>query len=291
MSIKYTNKFNLDKPLVDWLTNDEYDYEEDTVSATTLLKSPRQVELKKRHQHEIELDVSDLVASRFGIAIHGSFELAYEGNKEYQQEERHYRLVDNYKVSGKFDFIKDNQMHDIKTTSVWTYMFDSNADKYIQQQSIYRWLLEGKQEIKNKCKIVYVFTDWSRAKSFQDPKYPKTRVITKEYTLMSLSKTDEFIKSRLRGMNVAEDMSDTELPFCTDEELWRDKDTFAVKKDKKAKRALKVFDNLSDALQFQREKGAKEVEHRKGGVQACNYCDVRKFCNQYTLLESQGLIK
>lgn len=291
MSIKYTNKHNLDKPLVDWLTKDEYDHEGDTVSATTLLKSPRQVILKERHSHEIELDVSDLVASRFGTAIHNSFELSFEENKDYKQEERHYRELDGYKISGKFDFILGNQLHDIKTTSVWTYMFDSNREKYIQQQSIYRWLMEGKQEINDICKIVYVFTDWSKLKTLQDAQYPKTRVLTKEYKLMSLEETRKFIESRLRGITLAKDMSDTELPYCTKDELWQDKDTFAVKKDSKAKRALKVFDSLEEALKYQREKNAKTLEHRKGGAQACNYCDVRRFCNQYKLLEEQGLIK
>jgi len=92
MSIKYTNKFNLDKPIYDWLTNDEYDHESDTISATTLLKSPRQVALQERHTDKIELDISDLVASRFGTAIHGSFAKALackdvENNINYFKDE------------------------------------------------------------------------------------------------------------------------------------------------------------------------------------------------------------
>jgi len=209
----------------------------------------------------------------------------------YKQEERHYREVDGYKVSGKFDFITDKQIHDIKTTSVWSYIFDSNADKYIQQMSIYRWLLEGKYELIDKCKVVFVFTDWAKSKTFQDPNYPKTRVLTKEYQLMSLQDTQEFVESKIRGIDLVKDMSDAELPYCTKDELWQDKDTFAVFNKVANKKATKVFDNLEDALRFQREKGSAKVEHRKGGVQACNYCSVRPFCNQYKMLEEQGLIK
>lgn len=295
MSIKYTNKFNLSKPIADWLQFDEYDREEDTISTTTLLKSPRQFHLEKRHRDKLEIDISDLVASRFGTAIHNSFELAFTGNTNYQQEERHYKDIDIYgntfRLSGKFDFIVDNMIHDIKTTSVWTYMFDSNKDKYIQQLSIYKYLLNGKIALKDTCKIVYVFTDWSKAKTLQDKQYPRTRVLEKEYKLMSIEETESFIKERLMKIVVNQDKSDTELDYCTQEELWQDKDKFAVYSKAKNKKATKSFDNLEDAMKFQREKGYEKVEHRKGGVQACNYCNVRNFCNQYIILEQQGLIK
>jgi hypothetical protein len=289
------NKTNLPKPIVDWLSYDEYDHESDTISATKLLKSPRQVILEKRHKDELEIDVSELVSSKFGTAIHNSFELAFKDKPEYRQEERHYKTVNidgtEFKVSGKFDFILNNIIHDIKTTSTWTYVFGSNDQKYIEQLSIYRWLLQDTIDIEDTCKIVFVFTDWSKSKARQDKSYPQFRVATKDYKLMSIEETNQFVRSKLENIHTKSDVPDSELPYCTDEELWKDSDTFAVFKKRGAKRATKVFNNLDEAMKYQRDQSCFTVEHRKGGVNACNYCNVSKFCNQYKMLESQGLIK
>ena len=284
------NKMNLPKPLVDWLSNDEYDHEEDTISTTTLLKSVRQFWLEQRHKDELEVDVSDLIASKFGTAIHNSFELAFDLKSEYTQEVRHYKEIANRKVSGKYDFILDDTIHDIKTTSVWTYMFDSNKDKYIQQMSIYRWLI-GKDSLKDYGNIVYVFTDWSKSKSLQDRDYPAFRAIVKSYPLMSFEETEQFVLDKVERINSLKDVADSDLPYCTKDELWQDDDKFAVYKKASAKRATKVFNNLNEAQKFQRDQGCSHIEHRKGGVNACNYCKVTKFCNQYQMLEDQGLIK
>jgi hypothetical protein len=289
------NKTNLPKPIVDWLSYDEYDHESDTISATKLLQSPRQVLLEKRHQNEIEIDVSERMSSKFGTAIHNSFELAFKNRPEYRQEERHYKIVNidgtEFKVSGKFDFILDNVIYDIKTTSTWTYVFGSNDQKYIEQLSIYRWLLQDDIYIENTFKILFVFTDWSKSKAKQDKSYPQFRSLEKEYELMSIEETEEFVRERLKNIMISLDLPDSELPYCTDEELWKDQDTFAVFKKRGAKRATKVFNNLDEAMKYQREQSCFNIEHRKGGVNACNYCNVKKFCNQYKMLESQGLIK
>jgi len=70
----YTNTHNLPDYVKSWLINDTYDYEENVISATTLLKPTRQIILEMRHRDEIVQDVSELIASKFGTALHLSFE-------------------------------------------------------------------------------------------------------------------------------------------------------------------------------------------------------------------------
>src|SRR5574343_669124 len=79
-------------------------------------------------------------------------------------EQRSYKQVGKYKVSGKFDFVAEGKVQDFKSTSVYTYLNQSNKDKYILQGSIYRWL---NQDIitEDVMMIHYIVTDWSKAEA------------------------------------------------------------------------------------------------------------------------------
>jgi hypothetical protein len=87
--------------------------------------------------------------------------------------------------------------------------------------------------------------------------------------------------------------TDDTLPECTDEELWRKGDKYAVMKPGR-KTALKVFDELAMAKEYITTNNLNDctVEHRKGAVARCNpYCLVRKWCNQYQRLLEEGVIQ
>ena len=74
--MEYTNNLNLPQYIVDWLKNDDYDHDPDpyTISATTLMKPTRAFLLTTRHVNKLQQDVSDLIASKMGSAIHDSIE-------------------------------------------------------------------------------------------------------------------------------------------------------------------------------------------------------------------------
>jgi hypothetical protein len=176
----------------------------------------------------------------------------------------------------------DKQVMDIKSTSVWTYMFGSNDDKYIKQMSIYKWLNSDK--IKKPTGIIhFIFTDWSKQKAYQDRQYPQQRVLSKEYTLMTLEETEEFIKSKLKEIDKALEMYNKtgKLPICSDEELWKDPDMWKYYKKKSANRATKIYYTEEEAYQRLTLEGQGEVRFFKGEPKRCNYCNVREYCDQY----------
>ncbi|UKI34093.1 MAG: hypothetical protein L6W00_12240 [Lentisphaeria bacterium] len=72
--MKFTNKFNLPRHICDWLAFDEYDYNPDTISATTLIGPARAWALKRLNADNLTMDYSDLLAVRYGTAIHDSLE-------------------------------------------------------------------------------------------------------------------------------------------------------------------------------------------------------------------------
>lgn len=72
--MKFTNKFNLPQHICDWLAFDEYDYNPDTISATTIIGPARAWALKRLNADKLTMDYSDLLAIRYGTAIHDSLE-------------------------------------------------------------------------------------------------------------------------------------------------------------------------------------------------------------------------
>lgn len=49
-------------------------------------------------------------------------------------EQRTYKNVGKYTVSGQFDFVGDGRVEDIKTTSAYSYTARNNDDKYILER-------------------------------------------------------------------------------------------------------------------------------------------------------------
>jgi len=69
-----TNKYNLPQTFVNIMKRPTYSKGRANMSATELLNSPRIVQLRKLHEDKLESDVSEMVWSIFGTAIHGVLE-------------------------------------------------------------------------------------------------------------------------------------------------------------------------------------------------------------------------
>ena len=79
---QYSNQTNLPLPIAVWLAHDTYDREAAGLSATTLMRPTRQVILAKRvPPGEGIVDVSGMIKSRIGTAIHDAIEGAWVSDK------------------------------------------------------------------------------------------------------------------------------------------------------------------------------------------------------------------
>ena len=314
--MNYTNTSNIPLPLAVFLATDHYDYVPNVISATSLLKPVRQLILADRLSSEDNLvELSDMVSSRMGTAIHTAIEQAWlnptkalkslgysddiiqrikvnpetveENDIPVYMEKRSFKKVGNHTISGKFDFVAEGKVHDFKSTSVYGYLNQSNASKYILQGSLYRWL-NPDIITKDEMLIHYIFTDWGKAESLRNSNYPKARVHSQKYNLLGLDEIEQFVKDKLELYDSMRHQQEKDIPYCTDEELWRKPTVWKYYKNANATRATKNFDNPSEAYALQQTNGVGEVREVKGTVSACKYCPAFLLCSQKDELINSG---
>ena len=320
----YSNVSSIPLSLGVFLATDSYDHNPDTsvISVTTLLKPLRQIILGNRVPAEdASVDLVQMMASRMGSAIHDGIERAWVHNyKSAMQslglpqrviekvrinpmgadrkldgiipiylEQRAYKQVGKFNVSGKFDFVGDGRVEDFKTTSTYTAMHSTNDDKHMMQGSLYRWL-NPDIITKDEIAIQFIFTDWSKAKAMQDPKYPQSRIQQRVHKLKSVTEMDAFVKRKLAQIEQHWKSPEEALPLCTDEDLWRSGPVFKYYKNPdKTARSTKSFDTKQEAMVRMAEDGGKGIVLEKPGqVTACKYCNAFSLCSQKDALVAQG---
>jgi hypothetical protein len=314
-----TNKTNLPLSIAAWLVADDYDHDDrpNLISATSLLKPIRSLLLNINYPPSGDTDISNLIASRLGSAIHSSIEsslknlklkdlveLGYsvslvnslEINPEEPKgipiyvEQRAEKEFHGYIISGKFDAVVNGVLEDFKTTSTRTYTDQTMKDKYIKQGSIYKWLNPDKI-IEDYMVINYIFTDWSSMKAIQDKEYPQSRIISQKFPLLTTQETEQFIKETLNTLNKYKDKQQSEYPLCTSEELWQSEGVFKYYKDpNKTSKSTKNFTNQFEAFERLRQDGnVGVVKYIEGEAKACKYCRKDK-CTQAADLINQGLL-
>ena len=313
MSLEYTNKHNVSLALAVFLMYDKYDYDSrlNSVSATGMIRPLRQLVLSQQNKKLMKtVDISDLVASRMGSAIHDGCEEAWtstenvakalkvlggsaenvkinpsvveEGDIPVYVEQRAEREIDGMIITGKYDLVMDGTLNDYKSTSVWTYIYDSNSWNYTVQGSIYKWLNPDKIT-SDYININYIFTDWSAAKARQDPKgYPQLRVLTKKYPLWGNQETEHWIQNKLAALTNLINASQADLPKCTDKELWASETVHKYYKNPaNTTRATKNFTDINSAMSRKTNDGdVGIVVTVPGEVKACRYCPVVEICTQ-----------
>lgn len=291
----YENKKEYPDYVYSFLKFDEYDGDDSTISATTLLNPPRQFALKKIFKDKLKIDVDDLVASRYGTCIHAGFEKVPMENvdKEVRLYANFNLYGEEYKISGKFDIIKDTDKEvqtlvDIKSTSVWSYIYSSKDEDYKKQLSVYR-LLANKSgyNVGDEAEICMVFTDWSKSRAKKSKNYPDGRIKIKKIQLMSLEETEEFIMERLKLFRDATE----NLPKCEKEDLWMSDDAWEVKLKNKTIKLAETKEEANDWLNWKKYKKYCKINYRPAEVRRCSYCVVRDYCDQYFEMKEKGLIK
>jgi hypothetical protein len=320
---RFANVHEVPLALAVFLASDYYDHNDDpnTISATTLLKPLRQIVLPGRIQSgEGLVNLADMMNNRMGAAIHDGIEKAWltnhqnalaalgypqkiidrvvvnpevvhEGDIPVYLEQRLKRQLGKWTITGKFDFIGEGRVQDFKSTSVFTYKKQVNADKYIQQGSIYRWL-DPVKITQDEMDIHYIFTDWKANMVRSDPSYPPRRFLKQSFPLMSLGNTGAFIGNKINLIETYWSRDEADLPDCDGEELWRSEPRFKYYKngDTTAKRSTKNFDTRQEAIIFMsvEGKGQGAIKEVPGQVMACKYCPAFAACTQKDRLIASG---
>lgn len=321
---KYTNQASVPLSLAVFLATDNYDHEDDTISATALLKPTRQLILSQRVPQDLsQVDVMAMWKSRLGSAIHDSIEGAWLNGHEkalealgypkrviskikvnpkpeeltedtipVYMELRSYKEFMGYTVSGKFDFVAEGRVEDFKSTGTFTWVNGTKDEDYVLQGSIYRWL-NPTLITSDQMQINFIFTDWQAFRAKQDPKYPQQPIMSKVYNLKPLPEIEAFIANKLREVEFFKDAEESELPLCSDKELWRSAPQFKYYKNpQKMSRSTKNFDNKQEAYsRLAKDGGVGTVVEVPGQVMACKYCPAFPICSQKDQLIADGSLK
>lgn len=286
--MKITNKHNVPETLVALASRQYYSKGKADYSVTEIISPPRIQRLRRKHEDDIEQDVSDMLWSLLGSALHV---VAERGQHEgYTTEERLFVEIDGVTLSGAIDIQKSTPegilITDYKFTSAWALRQDK--PEWEAQQNIYAWLVRKvKKTPVIGVQICALIRDWSRREASVKADYPQAPIQVLDLPLWDDDRTEAYIMERLnahRGSKVAADWGE-ELPPCSDEDRWVRGDSWAVMREGK-KRAFKVCDTEDDAkavLGTIPEKDKPYIEKRAGEAIRCvnNFCGVNQWCSQY----------
>lgn len=271
-----TNRLNLPQPLVDAVTNDEYTSGDADISVTSLLSPPRKVALEALHRDELEEDVSDRIWSLLGQSIHTILERAATTGIA---EQRLSIVVEGWKVSGGMDYYSpgDGLLQDYKCVTVWKFKDGSVPMEYEQQLNMYAEILRQNGHTVKRLQIVGILRDWSKLEAQRDPSYPQTQVVIRDVTIWPQAQAQAFIRERVLLHRQAR----FELPECSATERWQRPDYYAVMKPG-AKRALRVFTSIEDAMALVAGSNGLIIKKRPGESTRCrSYCSAAPLCHQY----------
>jgi hypothetical protein len=283
--MKLTNKYNLPQTFMNVAQRPEYTKGKAHVSATELLNSPRIVQLRKKYDNQIEVDVSDMIWSIIGTAIHGVLEKGQDAN--HIVEQRLHSVFDGWNLSGAIDLqivhADGIEINDYKNVGVWSVM--NEKIEWEQQLNIYAWLVETvKKAPVVKLAIVAIVRDWNRRDAKSRQGYPQSQVVTIPVNLWSMEEREEFIRNRIHAHSEGLFAMETSevLPLCSPAEMWEKPTTYAVKKEGAA-RAKSVHAEKEEAEEALKNVGKGYIlEVREGDRTRCsNFCPVSEFCDQY----------
>lgn len=278
----YTNKTGLPQPIVDVITQEDYVAADNEFRVTSLIKGLKQTILERRHDDEIEVDVSDLQDALWGTAIHYILENSQE-REHLIKEDRLKAEIDGITISGKPDLYnsKTKTLTDYKTAKVWKFIFNDFVD-WQQQLKIYSWLLSKNGMEVQRAEIVGILKDFSKLDVRRKQGYPQCGMptVSMDITPEMIQETEQWLKERVRLLKGYLALPDDEIPECEPDERWANDSKFAVMK-KGRKSALRLFDLEEDALDYL-ETAGDYIEYRAGIDPRCmDYCPAKQFCHYW----------
>lgn len=284
--MKLTNKFGLPQTIVNVLQRPTYSRGRANISATALINSPKIVALSEKFHDELEEDVSDMVWSLFGSAVHKVLEHGKDDN--HLIEERIHVEVDGWRLSGAVDLQIVNQddtvsIRDYKTTSAWAVMNEKIEWEF--QLNIYAYLVE---KVKGKkvadLGIVAIIRDWNRRDAATREGYPEAPIKEISVKLWPMEERERFVRDRITLHSACEFAMEVEddLPECTPQEMWERPTVYAVRKQGGVRaKSLHPTEEEANAALEKLGKGY-EIDTRPGErVRCANFCPVSQYCQQW----------
>jgi hypothetical protein len=282
-----SNDHNLPTSLVDILTQKSYDLTKSDplrIGVTTLNNPPRIRQLMVRHWNEIEEDLSEQLFRLLGDATH--YILAKANPHQKLIEEKLTEEIDGITLVAKPDLYDDElkSIEDWKVTSCWS-VKSIKSDWVSQINSYAYFLVRAGFEVK-KAYINAILKDWSKMEKLRfGPTYPEIPFKRIEIPLWSFDEQEKYIRDRIALYKSTLNLSDENLPICSEEERWASPEKWAVHKGKN-KNAKKLCSSYEEAKEYVSKikdtKNKYNIIKREGCDKRCmEYCSVNKFCNFY----------
>ena len=281
--MKITNKYNLPDTILNVLDRPTYSKGKAHISATELLNSPRIVQLKRKYWEFIETDASEMIWALFGSAVHNILE--HGKGENHIVEQRLGTDVDGWRLSGAIDLQEEDEdgigIKDYKVTGAWSVM--NEKQDWHNQLNVYAYLVE--KEAKKKVKslqIVAIVRDWAARDTVKEG-YPQSPIATIDIPLWPMDEREQYIRDRVHLHSAAyfEMETNSELPLCSEEDMWEKPTSYAVIKVGGV-RAKSVHKTLEEAQHALNQVKGYNLEVRQGERTRCaKYCQVSEFCTQY----------
>ena len=252
------------------ITKSQYKPNPDTIGVTRLIGPPliRQLEIKE--WDNIVINASEFLWPLFGQAMH--YAILKGAPKESLTEERLEVTTAHGTVVGKPDLYVDQNVYDLKVTSVWAYILGDHKE-WEAQLNTYSWLLIHYGFEINNLYIDLLFKDWQKVKTYQNNDYPSIQSVEIKIPKWTSGKTESYITDRLKLHTLPAEV-------CTPRERWTKQTTYAVKTNGR-KSALRVLNSSVEAEEWAKKNTKKPftVEIRSGEFTRCKgHCMVRSVC-------------
>lgn len=288
--MKLTNKLNLPEPFVRAVSHKTYDNGGSWRTITELIGPAKIAHLKRKHEHEIETDASELVYTFQGETAHALIERAAKTMCEegWMSEQRLFTQIQGKKISGAYDLYnpKTGELIDVKNSTAWKAKKGEAPKEWVEQTNCLAELLRRHGFPVSKIGIVLVIRDFSKPEANRSADYPQAPVVYLPIDIWQSDRAWAFLEERVALHLKAE----REEVLCNAEERWAKPDTWAIKK-KGQSRAIPG--GLYAVEEKAREELAKlgsgyVLEYREGeNVRCALYCPVNKFCAQYQNMLTQ----
>ena len=261
-----TNKTNINKKYENILSH-EWHVTEDVnrYSVTKLLSNVRESVLLERYSPTDE-DVSDSFQAFIGVCVH---EWLRNNVKEGTNEKKiEVKIDETHSIVGVIDRIENNTIIDykVKKTS------DIDISNAVKQIKMYAFLARKEGIVVDKGEVHVFRKDWSKMRNSDKP---PIEVFAFDIDSFDIEWAENFVKEKILEFEKAR----AELPDCTEEEKWKQPDSWAVYAHKGDAKARRVFQTEDEAKRFAKDE--MFVEHRVGKCIKCeNFCKVKNLCKR-----------